>query len=247
VSRLEGLRVLIDEAQKSFAQFIQKMLNGSGTTFEIYRRYLSMEYHLTKGVQRYFITAAAHEDFVKHRKLRQFLLDFANEEENHYLVAANDLHKCGLTIAAEPFDVTLWHAYFRSVLRDRPLLRLGAASILENISGGVARESARRALGAHFLTRENSKFLVMHMHESAPHGDLFLGALESTAFSEPQVRDLELGAQQGTLLYLRMAQWCLFPSEYPECGDFQLNCGEQALIESLDMTHVAPTLMEMST
>jgi len=242
MSRLTGLRVLIGDAQQAFAESLQRMLKQGGTTLEIYRRYLSMEYHLTKGVQRYFITAAAHEGFVKHKKLRQFLLDFGNEEESHYLVAANDLHKCGLTVTAEPFDVTLWHAYFRSVISNRPLLRLGAASILESISGGVARESARRALSAPFLTRENSKFLVMHMHESAPHGDLFLDALESEAFNEAQVGDLELGARHGTTLYMRMTQWCLFPDEYPECGECHVDVIERREIESLDMAKFAPTV-----
>ena len=175
-----------------------------------------MEFHLTKGVQRYFITAAAHEDFVRCKKLRQFLLDFANEEESHYLVAANDLDKCGLKLTAEPFDVTLWHAYFRSVITERPSIRLGAACLLENITGGVAREPARRALSAPFLTRDNSKFLVMHQHEITPHGDIFLAALESATLTENHIRDLETGARHGSILYLRMAEWCLFPNEHPD-------------------------------
>jgi len=226
---------------------LERAIAGKGITIEAYRRYLSMEYHLTKGVQRYFITAAAHEEFCRHKPLRQFLLDFANEEERHYLVAANDLHKCGLTLTGEPFDVTLWHAYFRGVVTEKPLIRLGAASILESISGGAAREPARRALSAPFLTRENSKFLVMHQHEMVPHGDMFLAALESAGLDNRQVGDLETGARHGTTLYLRMAEWSLFPDEHPDCSELYVDDGEQLRIEALEMSEIAPSSMSLQS
>jgi hypothetical protein len=242
---LSVLRTLIASAQESLGIMLERAIAGKGITIEAYRRYLSMEYHLTKGVQRYFITAAAHEEFFRHKKLRQFLLDFANEEERHYLVAANDLHKCGLTLTSEPFDVTLWHAYFRGVVTEKPLIRLGAACILESISGGAAREPARRALSAPFLTRDNSKFLVMHQHEMVPHGDMFLAALESVELDKRQLGDLETGARHGTILYLRMAEWCLFPDEHPGCSDMQIDDRERLRIETLEMTEIAPSSMSL--
>jgi hypothetical protein len=92
--------------------------------------------------------AAALGDLARKKALRKFLFDFANEEELHYLVAAGDLARMGLPILAEPFDVTLWHAYFRSIVDERPFIRLGAACVLENLAGGEARAETRAALAA---------------------------------------------------------------------------------------------------
>jgi len=111
---LKELMALIDNARQLFAQRLQAAAVIGPTSLEQYVRYLSFQYHLTRGVQRYFITAAAHPDLAKRKKLRAFLVNFANEEELHYLVAANDLRKLGQDPLPEPFDVTLLHAYFRS-------------------------------------------------------------------------------------------------------------------------------------
>jgi hypothetical protein len=109
---MQNLSTLVSNAQQRFAKLLTCFLSTSAVTPLIYQRYLSMQYHLTKGVQRYFITAAAHESMRRMRPLRNFLLAFACEEEQHYLVAGNDLQKLGLEILPIPFDVVLWHSYF---------------------------------------------------------------------------------------------------------------------------------------
>jgi len=178
-----------------------------------------MQYHLTRGVQIYFMRAAAHRDLVRKKALRRFLFAFANEEEQHYLVAANDLSRMGLNLLAEPFDVTLWHAWFRAIIDERPFLRLGAACVLENLSGGHAREEVRLALRAPFLDEANTKFLVLHQHEKLPHGDQIVAAVRVAGLNEFQTRDLVAGARQGKILYLRMAEWALFPDSLSACLD----------------------------
>lgn len=70
-------------------------MQRSALGVEHYVRSLSKQYHLTRGVQRYFLVAAAHHDLAKRKRLRRFLVDFANEKELHYLVAASDLRKLG--------------------------------------------------------------------------------------------------------------------------------------------------------
>ncbi len=165
------LYACISDAQEKFAALLESYLRERPTTIDQYIRYLSFQYHLTKDVQRYFLAIAAHPDLARRRPLREFLVDFANEEELHYLVAANDLHKLGMRPLPMPFDVELWHHYFKSVVIDRPFVRLGAATILENISDGAAKDWVRKALTGEFLTRDNTKFLVLHRHETLPHGD----------------------------------------------------------------------------
>jgi hypothetical protein len=216
---------VIAAAQAELARLLGKALASGPLSAFQYQRYLSMQYHLTRGVQGYFLRAAAHDDLVRKRSLRRFLFDFANEEEQHYLVAAGDLRRMGLPLLDEPLDVTLWHAYFRGIVDDRPFLRLGAACVLENLSGGVAKEAARKALGAPFLTVDNTKFVVLHMHESQPHGDQIAAALADAGLNDTQMNDLVTGGKQGMVLYMRMMTWVLYPT---------------TLVASLDDGHCPP-------
>lgn len=201
----------IADAQQRFADLLSSYLEHHPTTREQYIRYLSFQYHLTKDVQRYFLAVAAHADLARRRKLREFLYEFANEEELHYLVAANDLDQLGVTPLPLPFDVELWHAYFQGIVHTRPFVRLGAATILENISGGVAKPWVQKALHGDFLTKSNTKFLVLHQHEALPHGDQILEAICNGDLEPRHLEDLLEGARKGTVLYLRMAEWALRP------------------------------------
>lgn len=219
---------IIKLAQDKFADLLLNANVGSGVSVECYQRYLSMQYHLTKGVQRYFITAAAHEDLFKMKPLRKFLLSFANEEERHYIVAANDLYNMGLEILPEPIDVTLWHSYFKNNIISNPFIRLGVALVLENISGGSARPLVKQALDSSFLNKQNTKFLVIHQHETLPHGDQILEALEKSLLSESNIKDICLGARQAIVLYLRLAEWALFPASLSSIADpDEMILGEQ--------------------
>jgi hypothetical protein len=199
----------IDNSRSLFRALLKRHVSSDGASMEQYKRYLTMQFHLTREVQTYFIAAAGHRDLARRRHLRKFLIEFANEEELHYLVAANDLAALGLEVGPMPFDVVLWHSYFKSIVSQRPFVRLGAACILENISGGEAREETNRALKAPFLNRANSKFLVLHQHETLPHGDQILDALDRADLSEAHLSDLAFGASAGTVIYLRMAEWAL--------------------------------------
>ena len=206
---LNAIAPIISDSQSKFADLLNTSLVSGPITIDSYQRYLSMQYHLTKGVQRYFITAAAHHDLRHRKSLRKFLVNFANEEELHYLVAANDLHEMNLPLLAEPFDATLWHAYFEKIVVENPFIRLGAACLLESISSGVAKPYAKQALMAPFLNRTNTKFLVLHQHETLPHGEQILEALQHAKLDEAHIADLVTGARQGSVMYLRMAEWAL--------------------------------------
>lgn len=210
---------LIAISQQKFAELLALHLQTGAATREQYIRYLSFQYHLTKDVQRYFLSIAAHPDLARRRKLRAFLYNFANEEELHYLVAANDLDRLHEEPLPVPLDVEIWHAYFRSVVETRPFIRLGAAVILENISAGVARPLVQQALSGTFLTRDNTKFLVLHQHEALPHGDQILEAIAAANLEERQVADLLEGARKGIVLYCRMAEWALAPQSISSICD----------------------------
>jgi hypothetical protein len=232
----------IEDSQQRFADLLKSYLVDHTTTADQYIRYLSFQYHLTKDVQRYFLAIAGHPDLARRRSLRDFLCRFANEEELHYLVAANDLARLGLRPLPMPFDVELWHRYFSQVVVDRPFVRLGAAAILENISGGVARDWVKKALQGEFLTRENTKFLVLHQHETLPHGDQLIAAIEGAGLTARHYADLVEGARKGTVLYLRMAEWAIEPqslSAICDSGTLELDSIEEARIQSFSMAELA--------
>jgi len=236
---MNDLIQVIRDAQREFALLLRRARTEAPLSIEQYQRYLSMQYHLTRGVQTYFMRAAAHRDLVRRKTLRKFLFNFANEEEQHYLVAANDLSRMGLPILSEPFDVTLWHTYFRSIVDERPFLRLGAACVLENLSGGEAREETRAALRAPFLNAANTKFLVLHQHEALPHGDQIVEAMAASSLDKTQIDDLVLGAKKGMVLYLRMAEWALFPQVLAARVDAAVHAGitrgERKEIDNVDI------------
>ena len=231
----------IADSQERFADLLSSYLVDHPTTVDQYIRYLSFQYHLTKDVQRYFLTIAAHADLARRRALREFLFRFANEEELHYLVAANDLARLGLRPLPMPFDVELWHHYFGKVVADRPFVRLGAAVVLENISDGVAKEWVKKALQGAFLTRDNTKFLVLHQHEVLPHGNQILTAIEEGGLESRHYADLAEGARKGTVLYLRMAEWALRPSSLAaicDRGVLEIDGGEEERIRNFTMAEL---------
>lgn len=205
----QQLQQMISESQARFAGLLAEHLPDGRLDLDRYCRYLTMQYHLTKGVHRYFYGVAAHSSLARRKRFRAFLVRFAHEEELHYLVAGSDLAKLGRDVGPVPFDVQLWHAWFGQTVASRPFVRLGAAVILENLSGGAARDSVRAALSAPFLTRENTKFVTIHQHEGLPHGDQLIEAIADALPTPAEARELLQGAKIGMVLYLRMAEWSL--------------------------------------
>jgi hypothetical protein len=191
---------------------LHAMLPRGGFSREQYVRYLSMQYHLTKGVQKHFLAAASHPCFEGRRKFRDFLYDFAMEEEPHFRMAAKDLEALGAEPLPRPLDVALWWAYYDRMVVERPFRRLGATYVLENLGaavGPVAKDLLVGKSRSAFLDESNTKFLVLHMHEVLPHGDQILGALRRLRLTAAEGTDLVDGAKIGATLYLRMAAWAL--------------------------------------
>jgi heme oxygenase len=204
-----ALSPLITHSQILLAELLDSELPDDGVRRDQYIRYLRMQYHLTKGVQWYFMAVAAHASLSGYRRLRQFLFDFSNEEELHYEVAKNDLAELGEDVGTEPLEVRLWHAHFRNIVQTRPFVRLGAAAILENASAGPVKAKLKQGLSSPFLSRANTKFIVLHQHETLPHGDQILAALDAEHLKQSEAEDLVEGAQVGTVLFYRMVEWSI--------------------------------------
>jgi hypothetical protein len=100
-----------------------------------------------------------------------------------------------------PFVVELWWGYQKAILTTKPLERLGATAILENIGNFAAPVIKELMTEADFITKKNSSFTQVHMHEELPHGDQILDALANENFSELHQTQILEGATRATWLY----------------------------------------------
>ena len=205
---LTDILIIVSQAQTQFRQKLERIEAAGGLTLEQYVRYLSMQFHLTKDVQRHFFRAASHPTLAT-TKLRDFLIVFGLEEEMHYRIAQKDLENLGQELQPAPLDVKLWWAYFDSLIDSRPFVRLGATCILENLGSGSADIAKRLLRNAPFATERTTRFMQIHMHEELPHGEQILEALTTTHLSQANRADLAEGATTGAILYLRMVDWAL--------------------------------------
>lgn len=205
-SPLEPILDVVEHARQIFKKRLQKVAETTGMTEETYVRYLSFQYHQTRGVQRHFLSVAAHPQLADKPELRKFLFSFALEEEPHYKVAESDLERMGHRPLPCPLDVSLWLAYFDQVVLKRPFVRLGATCILENLGAG-AGAIGRELLDTEFLNPACTRFLEIHFHEALPHGDQIIAALDAETLNESEIADLVEGANIGSIMYLRFVDW----------------------------------------
>lgn len=208
VAPLAPVLSVVEQAKTAFHAMLVRFSEGTaGLTPTLYHRYLSMQYHLTRLVQRHFFTVAGHHSLMDRKKLRDFLVNFANEEEPHYLIAQNDLRKMGLEPLPCPLDVALWQDYFLPRVAERPFHRLGATCVLENLGAGAGTTGRLLLKNATFLSTENTRFLDIHFHEVLPHGDQIIAALNSVELTADEIEDARKGAIIGSIFYLRLANW----------------------------------------
>jgi len=197
---MEAVNCKVKKANILFADKLTDKL-WSGLEIEQYIRYLQVQYHLTKGVQNTFLSMASHPDTRSYKDLRSFLINFGYEEEMHYKLAEKDLQELGSRVGEIPFVVELWWSYQKAILPTKPLERLGATAILENIGNFAAPVIKELMAEADFITKKNSSFTQVHMHEELPHGDQILDALANESFSEQHQNQILEGATRATWLY----------------------------------------------
>lgn len=209
---MERLLETIKSAQEQLKHSLDHILDCQGAfTTEQYSRYLSMQYHLTNGVEQHFYAIAGHKELESYPKLRKFLVKFAEEERPHYKIAFNDLKNMQCEPHEVMLEVKLWWAYFNEVIKTRPFVRLGATCILENISSRSDEVISKLLGSSKFITPKNTRFLEIHRHNELPHGDEILDYLTDAKLKEHHINDLLEGAKDGSKLFLGLLEWGLFP------------------------------------
>lgn len=201
----------VKRSQDRFRDRLRQLIEESGgLSQEQYVRYLSMQFHLTNGVQRHFFQAAAHPDIVVRKHLREFLLRFGVEEEPHFQIAQKDLQNMKREPLPKPFDVHIWWMFFDSIIKERPFIRLGATCVLENLSDGAKDEVNHIFSNASYITPKNFRFFAIHKHEdNLNHGEQILEAIKTAKLDDAEFRDVTYGITVGTEMYMRMVDWIL--------------------------------------
>jgi hypothetical protein len=206
---VKSILTVVNTASNLLREKLEAIEANHGLTLEQYVRYLTMQFYLTKDVQRHFFAIASHASLFSKPKLREFLVAFGLEEESHYRIAYKDLENLGQVLLPMPIDVKLWWVYFDPIVLSRPFVRLGATCVLENLGAGSRDVTKRLLHKAPFVNERTSRFIEIHMHEELPHGKQVLAVLEQADLTPNQLADLEEGARTGALLYLRMVDWML--------------------------------------
>ena len=206
---MESVVKVVELAKEVFRRDIYQIVAGEGITPSVYQRWLSFQYHLTKGVQQHFLAVAAHPSLAGRRSLRDFLYGFGLEEEPHFDIARKDLENLGTSPLPCPLDVSLWWAFFDQVVKDRPFVRLGATCVLENLGAGAGELGHQLLDDAEFLNPSNTRFFEIHFHEELPHGEQIYEALSSVTLTDEELSDLTEGAKIGATMYLRMSRWAM--------------------------------------
>jgi len=197
------MKELLNEIENANQYFAKKFkpFEDKGISKEQYVRFLQMQYHLTKGVQGSFLGIASHPETRNYRKLRPFLVNFGYEEEMHYKLAEADLRELNEVPKEIPFSVELWWQYQKHAVKVKPLERLGATAILENIGNFAAPIIKKVMSNSSFLTLKNTTFVKLHMHEELPHGDQIIEILSKEKFSDKHQQQLIEGAKRAKWLY----------------------------------------------
>lgn len=209
---MKKVEKVLAEAQTLLSQMlISAIKRDKSIQVEPYVRFLSMQYHMTMNVQKDMFGVASSPALAKHRKLRDFLYKFGLEEEPHYLLAKKDLKDLGFEPLPIPLDVKLWKGYFSRVCSEQPFIRIGGTCVLESIGTGVADVIHGVLKDSTSSINRSSRFLRIHLHtdEGFNHGEQVMEALEISKLSPAEWQQIEVGAKEAKVMYLRMMYWVL--------------------------------------
>ncbi len=186
---------------------------AKGLEKDQYIRYLQMQYHLVRDVQKNFFEIAAHPDIFLKRKFSKFLVGFGIDEAPHYKMAEKDLSHLDAGVGEIPFDVELWWTYFSKAIKEKPLQRIGGTCVLENIGTAVGDLIDTAISKSPYLNQKNTTFLILHKHEVVNHGDEIIEAVTEANLNVAEEQDVLQGIEHAKTLFFRMFHWVLTGKE----------------------------------
>lgn len=132
-----------------------------------YVAFLAMMVHYTRRSGDRLRHAAA---TVSDPRLREFFAALADDEQDHWRLAAADLAALGAAPFDEvPAEVAAFEQFWWGIAAADELAFLGALYVLERV-GGHLQGPARTALGRLGLTKQQARFVLVHLEVDADHG-----------------------------------------------------------------------------
>ena len=117
---MEKILNAVKSAQDDFRELIlASEIGNQGLEEAQYIRYLQMQYHLVRDVQKQFFAIAGQPSVFKKRKFSEFLLNFGVEEGPHFKMAERDLTALGAGVGEPPLDEINWFALMLSAKKKK--------------------------------------------------------------------------------------------------------------------------------
>lgn len=103
-------------------------------------------------------------------RLREFFAELADDEQDHWRLAAADLSALGAAASDEqPAEVAAFEQFWWGIGAADEQAFLGALYVLERV-GGHLQAPARAALGRLGLTKQQARFVLVHLEVDEDHG-----------------------------------------------------------------------------
>lgn len=178
-----------------------------------YQRLIRFIYHQTVSAPLTFALAGAN-CAPAHAVIRDYLLDHAIEEKDHWKWARDDLAALGDDISgladeAAPTSVAAFVAFNFHLAHKAPFARIGTAYFLETMSARLGPETARRMAQQAGLTPDQMVFFVGHAESDQGHSADLRRIIMAAAISETEYGLLGWAAQTSADLYRMMYEEAL--------------------------------------
>lgn len=178
-----------------------------------YRRLMRFIYHQTVSAPLTFALAGANCT-PRHALIRDYLLDHAIEEKDHWKWARDDLAALGDDISgiadeAAPTSVAAFVAFNFHLAHKAPFARIGTAYFLETMSARLGPDSARRIARQAALAPNQMVFFVGHAESDQGHSADLRRIIIAAAPSEAEYGVLGWAAQTSADLYRMMYEEAL--------------------------------------
>ena len=142
--------------------------------------------------------------------LREFFAALADDEQDHWRLAAADLAALGAApSAATPPEVADFHAFWTANDGDGELAFLGALEVLEDV-GRYLQVEVRQALGRLGLTKHQARFVLVHLEVDLDHGARARALRERFAGTNPAA--LLHGARAAASFWVAIHRAALAPT-----------------------------------
>ncbi|WP_293368839.1 iron-containing redox enzyme family protein [Nevskia sp.] len=206
-------RLVDDCVSRMTTTLAWRLLDDEAFRAAHYQRLMRFIYHQTVSAPLTFALAGANCG-PRHAVIRDYLLDHAVEEKDHWKWARDDLAALGDDISgiadeAAPTSVAAFVAFNFHLAHKAPFARIGTAYFLETMSARLGPDTARRMARQAALTADQMVFFVGHAESDQGHSADLRRIITAAAPSETEYGMLGWAAQTSADLYRMMYEEAL--------------------------------------